>query len=125
MQATNYPNVSNANYVYAKPRFFKQQFDYNVTNAQRGFDVSFGIVLPILCFIFDPIFFHGLLIPDALFGSFQLFAYGVAIIEIPALTLWQSIHTKTIFRIWLNVCADSQVMFLLQRKLQFISVLQT
>jgi len=89
MQATIYSNVPNATYVYTKPKFFRRQFSEYVTKKLFGFDVTFGIVLPILCFIFDPIFFHSWFSGiDALFGSFQLFAYAVGAIEIITLSLW-------------------------------------
>lgn len=88
MQATIYSNAPNATYAYTKQGFFRRQFDCNGTKGQFAFDVVFGIFLPMLCFIFDPLFFHTWLIDDALFGGFQLFAYGVAGIEIITLLLW-------------------------------------
>ncbi len=89
MQTMIYSNVPNANFVYTKPKFFRRQFSEYATKKQFAFDIVFGIVLPILCFVFDPIFFHSLISNvDALFGNFQLFAYGVGAIEIITLTLW-------------------------------------
>jgi hypothetical protein len=53
------------------------------------FDVLFGIVTPLLCFIFDPIVFRGNFIGGTpLLGRLQLMAYSVAFIEISMLAIW-------------------------------------
>ena len=70
------------------PAFFRRQFQAPTTRAQAVFDVLFGIVAPILCFIFDPIVFRS---DDgyALFPNYQAFAYLVSGIEILLLVVWR------------------------------------
>lgn len=69
--------------------FLQRQFQPQPTLRQTIFDVLFGIALPILCFIFDPIVFRGNFMAGmALFGKLQFPAYAMAFIEISALTLW-------------------------------------
>src|SRR6059036_1217018 len=42
-----------------RPRFWKRQFLGPATTPQIIFDVVFGIVGPVLCFVFDPVVFRG------------------------------------------------------------------
>lgn len=88
MQTNIYSNTANTNPFYTKPGFFKRQFDMNVTGGQKGFDITFGLIMPILCLMFDPLFFKSWFIEYGWFGDFQLFAYGVAAIEIITFVLW-------------------------------------
>ncbi|HKS26700.1 MAG TPA: hypothetical protein VJS44_02720 [Pyrinomonadaceae bacterium] len=70
-------------------RFWRRQFQPEATRGQTVFDVVFGIVLPILCFIFDPAIFRGNFFGGhALFERIQLPVYAMALIEISALTVW-------------------------------------
>lgn len=69
--------------------FWRRQFQPEPTRGKTIFDVLFGIVLPILCFVFDPIIFRGNFFGGtALFGRIQLPVYLMAFIEISALTIW-------------------------------------
>jgi hypothetical protein len=69
--------------------FWRRQFQPEPTRGKTIFDVSFGIVLPILCFVFDPIVFRGNFFGStALFGRIQLPVYLMAFIEISALATW-------------------------------------
>ncbi|HEX8173964.1 MAG TPA: hypothetical protein VF543_02470 [Pyrinomonadaceae bacterium] len=69
--------------------FWRRQFQLETTRRKTIFDVLFGIVLPILCFIFDPIVFRGNFFGGtALFGRIQLPVYLMAFVEISALTIW-------------------------------------
>ena len=70
------------------PAFFRRQFQAPTTRAQAVFDVLFGMVAPILCFIFDPVVFRS---DDgfALFPDYQAFAYLVSGIEILLLIVWR------------------------------------
>lgn len=67
--------------------FFRRQLSPPTTRAQTVFDVLFGIVAPILCFVFDPIVFRGRF-DDALLPQFQSLAYMVSAIEILVLIIW-------------------------------------
>ena len=71
-----------------EPRFLKRQFQPPTTGAQKAYDVLFGVVAPILCFVFDPIVFRSADFGPALFSDFQAFAYLVSGIEILLLIVW-------------------------------------
>jgi hypothetical protein len=75
-------------YTYAKPRFWRRQFDDATTRAQLRFDVAFGLVIPVLCFIFDPVVFGGDLINDGVYRRIRLFAYAASAIETATLACW-------------------------------------
>jgi hypothetical protein len=50
-----------------------RQFLPSRTNGQLIFDMSFGVVAPIACFIFDPIVFQSGQLPGPLLPSYQTF----------------------------------------------------
>lgn len=69
--------------------FWQRQFAESVTPAQRRFDIAFGLVLPVLCFVFDPIVFrewHGG--RGGFYGRWQSYAYTVSTLEMVALAAW-------------------------------------
>ena len=68
-----------------RPRFWKRQFLGPATTPQIIFDVVFGIVGPVLCFVFDPVVFRGDFLSEPLYADYQLFAYLVSSIEISVL----------------------------------------
>ena len=73
----------------SEPGFWRRQFRQQTTRKQTIFDVLFGVVLPVLCFIFDPIVFRGNFFGGVpLFGQLQFLAYTVAFIEITTLLIW-------------------------------------
>lgn len=56
--------------------FWKRQFQVEPTKKQRIFDWMFGVVLPVICFVADPILFKGYgLGKGAIMGSVKPFAY--------------------------------------------------
>lgn len=67
--------------------FWQRQFAPQRTRFQTSFDIVFGIVVPILCLIFDPVVFRPLGEPAELghIQTFSLFAIGFSIL---ALTVW-------------------------------------
>ena len=72
-----------------RPRFWRRQFDDTPTRKQFGFDVAFGLVIPVLCFAFDPVVFRGGVINyEGLYQSFRLFAYTASALEIATLACW-------------------------------------
>jgi hypothetical protein len=75
-------------YTYARPRFWRRQFDDATTRAQFRFDIAFGLVLPVLCFVFDPVVFGGDIINDGVYRNVRLFAYSASAIEIATLACW-------------------------------------
>lgn len=86
--------LGDARYAPPRPRraggFWQRQFDDAPTPAQRLFDVLFGIAMPIVCFVFDPLVFrdgfdHG---DGGLFHSLQFYAYTIGALEMIALCAW-------------------------------------
>jgi hypothetical protein len=74
--------------VVDRPAFLRRQFLPPTTHSQTVFDVLFGIVAPILCFLFDPIVFRSADFGPALFSDYQAFAYLVSGVEILLLMVW-------------------------------------
>jgi len=85
---------------YAKPRphaprprraggFWRRQFDGVPTRAQRWFDVTFGVVMPLLCFYFDPVVFRGgFFNGQGLYPGVRFYAYTISALEMVALCVW-------------------------------------
>jgi hypothetical protein len=69
--------------------FWQRQFDDAPTPAQRKFDVTFGILMPVLCFVCDPVVFRGWLMGGrGLYQQYQFYAYTVGALEMVALCAW-------------------------------------
>ncbi|HEX8130896.1 MAG TPA: hypothetical protein VF527_17480 [Pyrinomonadaceae bacterium] len=69
--------------------FLRRQLQAEATLSQLIFDVTVGMILPVLCLVFDPLVFRsGGLFGAPLFGGYQFFAYGLIAIEIVALGVW-------------------------------------
>jgi hypothetical protein len=68
--------------------FLWRQFQPEPTLSQVIFDVTIGMILPILCLVFDPVVFRNGIIGKPLLGDYQLFAYGLIAIEVCALCGW-------------------------------------
>jgi hypothetical protein len=74
--------------------FLRRQFRGEATLAQVIFDITIGMVLPILCLMFDPLVFRSGISGRPLAGRFQLFAYGFIAIEIIALAVWLCVGSR-------------------------------
>ena len=70
--------------------FWRRQFDGAPTRAQRRFDVTFGIVMPLLCFYFDPIVFRSRYYNShhGVYSGFRVYAYTISALEMVALCAW-------------------------------------
>ena len=68
--------------------YMQRQFRGEATLAQIIFDITIGMVLPVLCLVFDPIVFRASSFGPPLAARFQLFAYSVIAVEIAALGVW-------------------------------------
>jgi len=69
--------------------FWKSQFDSTVTQSQVIFDVVLGVIMPVLCLVFDPVVFRNLLpLGQAILSSIKIFGYVSIILGIIALSLW-------------------------------------
>lgn len=72
-----------------EPGFLRRQFAGTATRPQTVFDVVVGIILPILCLIYDPIVFRsGFGGEGGFLKDFKLFAYSVIALEVLTLALW-------------------------------------
>ena len=67
-----------------KQGFWRRQFQPNATESQKTFDWSFGVILPVVCFFFDPIVFnnHGIL------QDYKIFADLLSYTAVMALAAW-------------------------------------
>lgn len=75
--------------------FWKEQFGPNRTGTQDVFDVTFGLVVPILCFVVDPVVFKSFpLLGRAFLEDYQLFAYVVSTVEMGFFLVWRTFPTK-------------------------------
>lgn len=81
-----------------KPKigFWQRQFQPQATSAQKVFDWILGVVLPVICFVFDPIVFKG---NGALFGDLKPFAYILSFVSVLAMSAWLIWGTRLK---WLN-----------------------
>ena len=68
--------------------FWQRQVAPAVTKGQIAFDIAFGAVGPILCFVFDPIVFRGDMFEPPLWPEYQVFAYLFSGLLIALLCLW-------------------------------------
>jgi hypothetical protein len=72
-----------------KLNFWERQYKGEPTRNQIVFDVVFGVVGPILCFMFDPIVFNsGGFGGAALLEDYKTFAYLFSAFEVTALAFW-------------------------------------
>ncbi|HEY0099979.1 MAG TPA: hypothetical protein VGB76_13605 [Pyrinomonadaceae bacterium] len=74
--------------------FIRTQFRGEPTLAQVIFDITIGMVLPVLCLVFDPLVFRGGILGRPLAGSLQFVAYGFVAIEIVALAVWLGVGSR-------------------------------
>ena len=84
----------------AQTGFWRRQFAPRVTRPQVIFDITFGAIGPILCFIFDPVVFRGWLF-GPLFPDYQIFAYLFSGLQITLLCLW--LVTGSGWPLWNNL----------------------
>ena len=81
-------DLSEAKTETKKIGFWRRQFQENVTSNQKVFDWIFGIVLPVICFTFDPFVFSRNNTP---LGPIKPFAYLLSfasIMMMMAFLLW-------------------------------------
>jgi hypothetical protein len=65
--------------------FWRRQFGNRPTPKQRTFDWIFGVIMPVICFAFDPIVFKSSMGPgDALFSNYRPFGYVLSYASIMA-----------------------------------------
>lgn len=73
----------------ARQPFWPRQFQPETTVPQTVADLLFGVILPLLCFIFDPVVFRGnFVLGRPILGEVRFLAYMTAFIEIATLLVW-------------------------------------
>jgi hypothetical protein len=71
-----------------KKGFWRRQFQAEPTGMQRGFDWAFGVVMPIICFFFDPVVFNRWPGDRGILGDYTPFAYTLALVSIASMIVW-------------------------------------
>ena len=72
--------------------FWARQFAEVSTEKQNRFDVLFGIILPVICLVVDPIVFQGGFLGERPWlGRFQLFAYLFCGLQIGIFLSWRTL----------------------------------
>lgn len=74
-------------------RFWPRQFALVPTSAQNRFDAIFGVILPVLCFITDPVVFKGT-IGGPWLDDYQFVAYLISTIEMGLFLVWRTFRTR-------------------------------
>jgi hypothetical protein len=67
--------------------FWQRQFQFEITYKQKVFDWIFGVILPVICFTFDPIVFKTNM-RDPFLGEYKPFAYLLSFTSILAMMAW-------------------------------------
>jgi len=68
--------------------FWRRQYQTESTNSQKKFDWIFGVILPVVCFVFDPIVFKGDAWGSAYLGTYKPFAYILSFVSVMAMSAW-------------------------------------
>ncbi len=71
-----------------KKGFWQRQFQKDSTFSQKKFDWAFGVILPIICFVFDPTVFKGGMMGATELGTIKPFAYILSFVLIMAMSAW-------------------------------------
>lgn len=71
-----------------KDGFWRRQFQNEVTPSQRKWDWAYGVVLPLICFFFDPFVFRLWNGSGGLLGAYKPFAYSASAIAIALMAAW-------------------------------------
>lgn len=81
--------------VTQKKGFWRQQFQERATKKQRRFDWIFGVIMPAICFLLDPIFFKSSFLGGkAIFGAYKPFAYVLSYVSIMTLFAFLTLGKK-------------------------------
>jgi hypothetical protein len=74
--------------VEPRKGFWRRQFQTESTESQKTFDWLFGVILPVVCFVFDPIVFKGDAWGAAYLGTYKPFAYILSFVSVMAMSAW-------------------------------------
>jgi hypothetical protein len=68
--------------------FWRRQFQKESTVSQRNFDWIFGVALPVICFVADPIVFKSGFGEPPFLGILKPFAYVLSFVSVMAMSAW-------------------------------------
>ena len=69
--------------------FWRRQFQQTPTVKQRQYDWAFGVIMPVLCFLFDPFIFKFWgMSSGGILGAYKPFAYAGSFISILGMMAW-------------------------------------
>ena len=68
--------------------FWQRQFQSPITRGQKKFDWLFGVILPVLCFYFDPIVFQAKIDNKAYMAGLATFSYVLSFTAILGTMAW-------------------------------------
>lgn len=81
--------------VAKRQGFWARQFGPNRTGAQDCFDMTFGLVVPIVCLVADPVVFKSFpLFGPAILENYQLLAYVVCTVEMGFFLAWHTFGVR-------------------------------
>lgn len=76
------------NVIEPKERFWQRYFQIEAAEPPRKFDWFFGVIMPVICFVFDPTVFKGGVLGPAFLGTFKPFAYLLSFVSVMAMAAW-------------------------------------
>jgi hypothetical protein len=68
--------------------FWRRQFQPEATRRQKQYDWAFGVIMPLVCFFFDPIVFRAWDQSSGFLGAYKPFAYSGSAIAIVLMVTW-------------------------------------
>lgn len=71
-----------------KVGFWKRQFQVETTSRQKKFDWFFGVIMPVICVLFDPVVFSGRALGPAYLGAYKPGAFILSFASIMAMAAW-------------------------------------
>jgi hypothetical protein len=74
--------------------FWERQFALAPTRAQDRFDALFGVIVPVLCFMADPIVFQSRIGEPPWLEHYQLVAYVISTIEMALFLVWRTFRKQ-------------------------------
>lgn len=91
--------LHNPSSITPKTGYWKRQFQPQSNTKQKYYDWIFGVILPVICFVFDPIVFKGEFDDKAIFADYRPFAYLLSFACVTAMAAWLIFGEKLK---WLN-----------------------
>lgn len=74
--------------------FWERQFELVPTRAQDTFDAIFGVIVPVLCFMADPVVFQSRIGEPPWLEQYQLVAYVISTIEMGLFLVWRTFRKQ-------------------------------